>query len=327
MFEITYLDAIRQALHEEMARDEAVFVLGEDVGAYGGAFGVTQGLQEEFGFYRCLDTPISESLIVGAAVGAAMMGMRPVAEMQFADFIACAFDQIVNQAGSLRYRYGGRAGCPIVIRAPSGGGVGGGPYHSQNPEGFFAHAPGLKIVAPAFPDDAKGLLKTAIRDDDPVLYFESKYLYRRIKGEVPEGDHLVPLGKARLVREGKDASIIAYGASVHHSLKAAETLAAEGIDAEVLDLRSLVPLDTDAILESVGRTGRAVITHEDWRRCGFGAEVAALLAEEARDLLRAPVVRVAAENTPVPFHEALEKAHLPGPEKVADAVRRVVGEK
>lgn len=325
MPEVTYIEAIREALREEMRRDERVFILGEDVGAYGGAFGATASLQEEFGFWRVLDTPISESLIVGAAVGAALVGLRPVAEMQFADFISCAFDQIVNQAATLRYRYGGRQGCPIVIRAPSGGGVRGGPYHSQNPEGWFCHTPGLKVVAPAFPDDAKGLLKAAIREDDPVLYFEHKGLYRRVKGEVPEGDHVVPLGKARLVREGRDASVITYGSGVHTALEAAETLKGEGIEIEVLDLRSLVPLDLEAVLATVRKTGRAVIVHEDWRRGGYGAEIAALLAEHAMDYLDAPVLRVASQDTPVPFAATLEEAHLPSAAKVAAAVRTVLG--
>jgi 2-oxoisovalerate dehydrogenase E1 component beta subunit len=325
MPEVTYIEAIREALREEMRRDERVFILGEDVGAYGGAFGATAGLQEEFGFWRVLDTPISESLIVGAAVGAALVGLRPVAEMQFADFISCAFDQIVNQAATLRYRYGGRQGCPIVVRAPSGGGVRGGPYHSQNPEGWFCHTPGLKVVAPAFPDDAKGLLKAAIREDDPVLYFEHKGLYRRVKGEVPEGDHVVPLGKARLVREGRDASVITYGSGVHTALEAAETLKGEGIEIEVLDLRSLVPLDLGAVLATVRKTGRAVIVHEDWRRGGYGAEIAALLAEHAMDYLDAPVLRVASQDTPVPFAATLEEAHLPSAAKVAAAVRTVLG--
>lgn len=324
MAEMTYLDAISQALDEEMARDERVFVLGEDVGAYGGAFGVTAGLMEKYGFYRCLDTPISESLIVGAAVGAAMMGMRPVAEMQFADFISCAFDQIVNQAGTLRYRYGGRMCCPIVVRAPSSGGVRGGPYHSQNPEGWFAHTPGLKIVCPAFPDDAKGLLKAAIRDDDPVVYFESKYLYRRIKGEVPEGDHLTPLGKARVVREGADVSVITYGTCVHHALAAAEKLDEEGVSVEILDLRTLVPLDKEAVLATVQKTSRVVIAHEDWKRAGYGAEIAAIIAEEAIDHLDGPIVRVASQDTPIPFAASLEQAHLPSPEKIAQGVRRAL---
>jgi 2-oxoisovalerate dehydrogenase E1 component beta subunit len=324
MSEITYLEAISAALREEMARDERVFVLGEDVGAYGGAFGVTKGLMEEFGFYRCLDTPISESLIVGAAIGAAIMGFRPVAEMQFADFISCGFDQICNQAGSLRYRYDGRVTCPIVVRAPSGGNVRGGPYHSQNPEGWFCHTPGLKVVVPAFPDDAKGLLKAAIRDEDPVVYFENKYLYRRAKGDVPEGDYVTPLGKARVVREGTDVSVISYGAAVHHALDATQALDGEGVSCEVVDLRTLVPLDEEAVLASVRKTSHAVIVHEDWQRCGFGAEVAALIAEQAIDSLDGPVVRVASQNTPIPFAAALEAAHLPSAEKIQAAVHRTL---
>jgi 2-oxoisovalerate dehydrogenase E1 component beta subunit len=324
MPEIPYIQAISDALREEMERDERVFILGEDVGAYGGAFGITRGFVEQFGFYRCLDTPISESLIIGAAVGAAIMGFRPVAEMQFADFISCGFDQICNQAGTLRYRYGGRVSCPMVVRAPAGGGVRGGPYHSQNPEGWFCHTPGLKVVVPAFPDDAKGLLKAAIRDDDPVLYFENKFLYRRIKGEVPAGDWVTPLGSARVVREGRDVSVIAYGSAVHHALAAAEALEQEGVSVEVLDLRSLVPLDKQAVLATVTKTSRAVIVHEDWLRCGFGAEVAALLAEEALDRLDGPVVRVASQDTPIPFAPALEEAHLPNPQKVIAAVRKAL---
>jgi 2-oxoisovalerate dehydrogenase E1 component beta subunit len=322
MAEMTYLEAIAQALAEEMERDERVFVLGEDVGAYGGAFGVTVGLQERFGPYRCLDTPISESLIVGAAVGAAVMGLRPVAEMQFADFISCAFDQIANQAATLRYRNAGRQGCPIVVRAPSGGRVRGGLYHSQNPEGWFCHVPGLKVVAPAMADDAKGLLKSAIRDDDPVIYFENKYLYRRVRGEVPDGDYTVALGKARIHREGSDVSVIAYGAAVHLALAAAEVLERDGVQAEVLDLRTLVPLDTEAVLATVRKTEHVVVVHEDWRRCGFGAEVAALIAEEAADCLDGPIVRVASDDTPVPFSPVLEETHLPSADKVVQAVRR-----
>ena len=326
MPEITYVEAITQALREEMERDENVFVLGEDVGEYGGAFGVTAGFVEQFGFYRCLDTPISESLIVGAAIGAAAMGFRPVAEMQFADFISCAFDQLVNQAGTFRYRYGGRQGCPIVVRAPSGGGGRGGLYHSQNPEGWFAHSPGLKIVTPAMPDDAKGLLKAAIRDDDPVIYFENKNLYRRIKGEVPEGDYVTPMGQARVVREGSDVSVVAYGSAVHHALGAAEQLQEDGISLEVLDLRTLVPLDKQAILDTVRKTSRVVIAHEDWRRCGFGAEIAAMLAEEALDYLDAPVMRVASNDAPVPFSPPLEEAHLLNSDKIVEAVKQVTGE-
>src|SRR5438067_5286140 len=237
--ELSYLDAIREALAEEMRRDPKVFVLGEDVGPYGGAFGVTQGLYDEFGELRVLDTPISESAIVGASIGAALRGYRPVAEMQFADFISCAFDQIVNQAATLRYRYGGRAAVPIVIRAPGGGGVGGGLYHSQNPEAWFVHRPGLKVVAPSDAWDAKGLLKAAIRDDNPVIYFEHKYLYRRAKGEVPEGDAIVPSGQAAIRREGGDGTLLTYGAMVAPSLEAADRLAKDGVGVEVIDLRTL----------------------------------------------------------------------------------------
>src|SRR5579864_1332991 len=251
---VTYLEAIRQALAEEMRRDAKVFVLGEDVGVYGGAFGVTRGLHDEFGDMRVLDTPISESAIVGISIGAALRGYRPVAEMQFADFISCAFDQIVNQAATLRYRYGGRATVPIVIRAPSGGNVGGGLYHSQNPEAWFVHRPGLKVVAPSTAFDAKGLLKAAIRDDNPVVYFEHKYLYRRAKGPVPEGDEIVPLGVANVCREGDDVTLLTYGAMVVPSLEAAERLAQDGVEVEVIDLRTLLPFDKNAILASIDKT-------------------------------------------------------------------------
>src|SRR6266849_1998137 len=237
----TYVEAIRQGIWEEMEKDERVFVLGEDVGAYGGAFKVTAGMLERFGEWRIIDTPISESGIVGAAIGAALMGMRPVAEMQFADFIACAFDQITNFAAKCRYRWG--AGVPIVIRGPSGGGVHGGPFHSQNPEMYFVHTPGLKVVAPATAHDAKGLIKAAIRDDDPVIYLEHKYLYRRVKEELPTEDYIVPIGRAAVRREGRDLSIITYAAMVYVALEAAETLATEGIEAEVIDLRTVSPLD------------------------------------------------------------------------------------
>src|SRR5436190_9509314 len=251
MRELSYLEAIREALLEEMRRDAKVFVLGEDVGAYGGAFGVTQGLHEEFGELRVVDTPISESAIVGISIGAALRGYRPVAEMQFADFISCGFDQIVNQAATLRFRYGGRAAVPIVVRAPSGGNVGGGLYHSQNPEGWFIHRPGLKVVAPSNAYDAKGLLKAAIRDDNPVIYFEHKYLYRRAKGPVPEGDEIVPIGVAKTRREGKHATLLTYGAMVAPSLDAAETMSKAGVEVEVIDLRTLMPFDKDAIFASI----------------------------------------------------------------------------
>src|SRR3989441_10402683 len=261
--ELSYLETIREALAEEMRRDPKVFVLGEDVGAYGGAFGVTQGLYDEFGEMRVIDTPISESAIVGVSIGAALRGYRPVAEMQFADFISCAFDQIVNQAATLRFRYGGRASVPIVVRAPSGGNVGGGLYHSQNPEAWFVHRPGLKVVAPSTAYDAKGLLKAAIRDDNPVIYFEHKYLYRRAKGPVPEGDEIVPIGLAAVAREGRDATVITYAAMVAPSLEAAEALSKEGVEVEVIDLRTLLPYDKAAIFASLEKTNRVLVVHED----------------------------------------------------------------
>src|SRR6187455_2139784 len=252
--ELTYLEAIREALAEEMRRDPKVFVLGEDVGSYGGAFGATQGLAEEFGEMRVIDTPISESAIIGVSIGAALRGYRPVAEMQFADFISCGFDQIVNQAATLRYRYGGRASVPIVVRAPSGGNVGGGLYHSQNPEAWFIHRPGLKVVAPSTAFDAKGLLKAAVRDDNPVVYMEHKYLYRRAKGPVPEGDEIVPLGLAAVRRPGTDATLVTYSAMVQPSLDAADRLAKEGVEVEVIDLRTLLPYDKSAIFTSLEKT-------------------------------------------------------------------------
>ena len=321
--ETFYVDAIREALLEEMARDERVFLLGEDIGVYGGAFRVTHGLIERFGEERVLDTPISETAIVGAAVGAAIAGLRPVAEMQFADFISCAFDMITNFAAKSRYRTG--CAVPLVVRGPAGGGVHGGPFHSQNPEAYFAHTPGLKIVQPSTAYDAKGLLKAAIRDDDPVLYFEHKYLYRRIKEELPEEDFVVPIGKAAVRREGRDLSILTYGAMVWTAQDAARTLEAEGIDAEVVDLRTLFPLDEATILESVGKTSRAIVLHEATRTGGIGAEVAAVLSERCFESLDAPVVRVTAPDTPVPFSPTLEAAFLPDAEKVCRAARALVG--
>jgi 2-oxoisovalerate dehydrogenase E1 component beta subunit len=323
MRELTYLDAIREALAEEMRRDPKVFVLGEDVGAYGGAFGATQGLYEEFGDGRVIDTPISESAIVGISIGAALRGYRPVAEMQFADFIACAFDQIVNQAATLRYRYGGRAGVPIVVRAPSGGNVGGGLYHSQNPEAWFVHRPGLKVVAPSDAFDAKGLLKAAIRDDDPVLFFEHKYLYRRAKGPVPEGDEIVPIGVAAVRRGGDDVTLLTYGAMVQPSLAAAERLASEGVEVEVIDLRTLSPLDTTAIFGSVEKTNRVLVVHEDVKTLGIGAEIAALITEARFDHLDAPVMRVTSPDTHVPFSHVLEAAILPNADTITTALRRL----
>src|SRR6187399_2194037 len=297
MREITYLEAIREALAEEMRRDQKVFVLGEDVGPYGGAFGVTQGMFEEFGEMRVIDMPISESAIIGVSIGAALRGYRPVAEMQFADFISCCFDQIVNQAATLRYRYGGRASCPIVVRAPSGGNVGGGLYHSQNPEAFFVHRPGLKVVAPSTAYDAKGLLKAAIRDDNPVVYFEHKYLYRRAKGPVPEGDEIVPIGVAATRREGDDITLITYGAMVTPSLEAADQLAKDGVEVEVIDLRTLQPYDKEAIFRSLDKTNRVLVVHEDVKALGIGAELSARITEERFDHLDAPVMRVTYPDT------------------------------
>ena len=319
----TYLDAIHDALREEMERDERVFVLGEDVGVYGGAFGATAGLAERFGAERVLDTPISEDAIVGAAIGAAMMGLRPVAEMQFMDFIACAFDPITNFAAKSRYRTG--VGIPLVVRGPSGGGVHGGPFHSQNPEAYFTHTPGLKVVQPATAYDAKGLLKAAIRDEDPVIFFEHKYLYRRVREELPSEDYVVPIGKARVARAGRDLSIVTYGAMVWVALDAARQLETEGIDCEVIDLRTLLPLDEEAIFESVGKTSKALVLHEDTLTGGVGAEISARLAEKCFDRLDGPVIRVTAPDTPVPFSPPMEEFFLPNAEKVARAARALAG--
>ncbi|HVH26287.1 MAG TPA: alpha-ketoacid dehydrogenase subunit beta [Vicinamibacterales bacterium] len=321
--ELTYLEAIREALFEEMRRDPKVFVLGEDVGEYGGAFGVTQGLFEEFGDARVIDTPISESAIVGISIGASQRGYRPVAEMQFADFISCGFDQIVNQAATLRYRYGGRTSVPIVIRAPSGGNVGGGLYHSQNPEAWFIHRPGLKVVAPSTAYDAKGLLKAAIRDDNPVIYFEHKYLYRRAKGTVPEGDEIVPIGVAATRREGDDITLLTYGAMVAPSLEAADRLSKDGVEVEVIDLRTLSPFDKDAILQSVEKTSRALVVHEDVRTLGIGAELSAVITEERFDSLDAPVMRLTYPDTHQPFSHVLESYNLPDVDKITTALRRL----
>jgi 2-oxoisovalerate dehydrogenase E1 component beta subunit len=319
---ITYLEAIRQALFDEMARDERVFVMGEDVGAYGGAFKVTEGLLDRYGDRRVVDTPISEAAIVGSAIGASYMGLRPVCEIQFIDFIACCFDMLTNFAATSRYRNG--AGVPIVVRGPCGGGVGGGPFHSLNAESFFLNTPGLKMVEPSTAYDAKGLLKAAIRDDDPVLYFEHKYLYRRIKDDVPDEDYVVPLGKAAVRREGRDVSIITFGAMVYTALDAATELARDGVEAEVVDLRSLAPLDRDAILGTVAKTSRVLLLHEATRTGGIGGELAAIISEEAFEHLDAPVVRVASADTPVPYAPPLEAAFLPNVEKVVAAARRLV---
>ena len=319
---ITYLEAIRQALFDEMAADERVFVMGEDVGAYGGAFKVTEGLIDKFCEKRVIDTPISEQAIVGSAIGASYMGMRPVCEIQFIDFITCCFDMLTNFAATSRYRNG--AGCPIVVRGPSGGGVGGGPFHSLNPESYFLNTPGLKMVEPATAHDAKGLLKAAIRDDDPVLYFEHKFLYRRIKDEVPDDDYIVPIGKAEVKREGRDLSILTFGAMVHTALDAAKQLEADGVHAEVVDLRSLAPLDREAILESVAKTSRALLLYEARRTGGIGGELAAIIAEEAFEYLDAPIMRIASVDAPVPYAPPLEAAFLPSVEKVVAGAKRLV---
>jgi 2-oxoisovalerate dehydrogenase E1 component beta subunit len=312
----SYVEAIRQGIWEEMSQDESVFVLGEDVGVYGGAFKVTAGMLEEFGQDRVIDTPISESAIVATAIGAAMMGMKPVAEMQFADFISCAFDQITNFAAKCRYRWD--AGVPIVVRGPSGGGIHGGPFHSQNPEMYFVHTPGLKVVCPATAYDAKGLIKAAIRDPDPVIFFEHKYLYRRIKEELPADDYTVPIGKAAVRRAGSDISVITYGAMVFTALDAAKALEKEGIDLEVVDLRSLLPWDREAVLESVRKTNKVILLHEDTRTGGFAGELAAVIAEEAFEHLDGPIRRITAPDTPVPYSPPLEEFFLPS---AADVVR------
>jgi len=321
MSEVTYVEAIRQALWEEMERDDRVFLMGEDIGRYGGAFKITLGFLEKFGEDRVIDTPIAESAVVGAATGAALMGLRPVVEMQFADFIACGFDQVVNVTAKFHYRTG--TNVPLVIRCPSGGGVHGGPFHSQNPEAWFVHVPGLKVVAPSTPYDAKGLLKAAIRDPDPVLYFEHKYLYRRIKGKVPAEDYTVPIGTAEVKREGTDVSIITYGSMVHPAFEVANRMSTKGISVEILDLRSLLPLDREAILATARKTGKVVVAHEATRTGGVGGEVGAIIAESAFDRLDGPILRVTAPDTPVPFSAPLEEAFLPNADRIAAAVERL----
>ena len=321
MTTLTYLEAIRQGIWEEMERDPSVFLLGEDIAAYGGAFKVTEGMLEKFGENRVIDTPISESAIIGAAVGAALMGMRPVVEMQFMDFIACGFDQIVNMAAKIHYRWG--ASVPMVIRGPSGAGVHGGPYHSQSNEMWFVHTPGLKVVVPATASDAKGLIKSSIRDPNPVIFYEHKYLYRRIKEEVPEGDHVVPLGKAEVRRAGTDISVITYGAMVWTALDAAKQLEKDGVSVEVVDLRTLVPYDEAAVLASVRKTNKVILLHEDTRTGGMAGELAALIAQEAFEELDGPVVRITAPDTPVPFSPPLEEYFLPNAQKVIDAARQL----
>jgi pyruvate/2-oxoglutarate/acetoin dehydrogenase E1 component len=319
MPELTYLQAISDGLREEMRADESVFCLGEDIGAFGGAFKITDGFFEEFGEMRVWDMPLAEQAIIGTAVGCAIEGLKPVAEMQFSDFIACGFDQLVNVAGKLHYRQG--VSVPMVVRLPSGGGFSGGPFHSQNPEAWFMQAPGLKVVAPATAADAKGLLVSAIRDPNPVCFLEHKGLYRHVKGEVPEGEHSVALGEAHIAREGGELTVIAYGSSVPLAVQAAEEL---DEDIEVLDLRSLNPLDRDAILASVEKTGKVLIAHEATRSCGVGAEVASLISEEAFESLDAPVRRLTAPDVPIPFSPPLEEAVLPQLDDMKEACRELL---
>jgi pyruvate/2-oxoglutarate/acetoin dehydrogenase E1 component len=319
---VTYIEAIRQAMEEEMTRDKNVMLLGEDVGVLGGAFKASAGLQEKFGADRVVDMPISESMIIGGGVGLAVQGMRPILEMQFIDFISCGFDQIVNSAATLRYRHGGQTACPIVIRGPSGGGVHGGLYHSQNPEAWFFHVPGLKIVAPATAYDAKGLMKSAIRDDDPVLYFEHKFLYRRIKEEIPQEEYVVPIGKAALRKEGRDLTVVTYSSPVHAVMKAARDMANE-VDIEVIDLRTLLPIDWAAIKASVRKTGKLLIVHEARRNGGIGAEIAARIAQDCFEDLDGPVVRLAARDVHTPFAPAMEEFVLPNQDKITEAIRKL----
>src|SRR5688572_1441093 len=318
----TYLQAISDGLRQEMQHDKRVYVIGEDVGVYGGAFKVTQGFQEEFGPWRVFDAPLSETAIVGSCTGAAIMGMRPVAEMQFADFVSCAWDQLVTVAAKQRYRAG--TAVPIVVRCPSGGGFSGGPFHSQNPESSFAHIPGLKIVCPSTPEDAKGLLVTAIEDPNPVLYFEHKHLYRRIKADVPDDRYLTPFGEARLHREGDDITLVTWGAMVYTASEAADQVAEEdGTSVEILDLRTIIPWDRKAVLESVEKTSKVIVLHEDTHTGGFGGEIAATIGEEAFEHLDAPVKRITAPDSPVPFVPSLEKAFIPQVDDVVAGIKEL----
>lgn len=324
MAEMNVLEAVREAMREEMARDERVFVLGEDVGIRGGVFLATDGFVDRFGEERVIDTPIAESSIAGMALGAAMHGMRPIAEIQFADFIWPVFNQIVGEAARARYGSNGKLSVPLVLRAPEGGGVRGALYHSQSAEAYFCHTPGLKVITPATPYDAKGLLKSAIRDDDPVIFLEHKRTYRLVRGEVPEGEYTIPIGKADVKRAGDDVSVFTYGLMVHHCLEAAQTLEGEGIDVEVVDLRTLRPMDMACVLESTMKTGKVLVVHEDNKVGGIGGEVAATIAEDAFEYLDAPVRRLAGPEVPaMPFSPPLEALYMLDSTKVADAIRRL----
>jgi 2-oxoisovalerate dehydrogenase E1 component beta subunit len=320
----TYIEAVRETLADEMRRDETVIVLGEDVGKKGGVFLATDGLWAEFGDDRVIDTPLTESMIVGASIGAAINGLRPVAEIQFADFIAPAFNQLINEAARMRYRSNNGFGVPMTVRAPYGGGVHGALYHSQSVEAFFAHSPGLKVVIPSTPYDAKGLLRTSIRDNDPVLFFEHKKMYRSVRGEVPDTDYTIPLGQAAITRPGTQITLVAYGLMAQYGLEAAELVVDDGIDVEVVDVRSLRPLDKATILESVQKTGKAIVVYEDNRFLGFGAEICAIIAEEAFDYLDGPVTRIAGPDVPgVPYNHVLEDWFMVNPEKIADGIRKL----
>ena len=319
----TLIEAVNEALHEEMERDPNVIVLGEDVGVHGGVFRATDGLQKRFGADRVIDTPLAELSIVGVAIGAAMQGLHPVAEIQFADYIHPAYDQIVNEAAKIRYRSNGTYTCPLVIRAPFGAGVHGGMYHSQSVEALFFHVPGLKIVIPSSPADCKGLLKSAVRDPDPVLFFEHKKSYRRVRGDVPDGDVTIPLGTAAVKRLGSDVTVVTYGVGVHLALEAAERVARDGVSVEVLDLRTLAPLDRESIARSIQKTNKVLIVHEDSKTGGVGAEIAALVAEEHFEQLDGPILRVAAADTHIPYAPSLEEAVIPNVDDVEVALRRL----
>lgn len=323
MATLNVLQSINQTLKDEMRRDDNVVVLGEDVGAAGGVFRATDGLLAEFGSDRVIDTPLAESGIIGTAIGMALYGLRPVPEIQFLDFIYPAFDQIVSELAKMRYRSGGQYTAPVVVRAPCGGGIRGGHYHSQSSEAYFVHTPGLVVVMPSNPADSKGLLTSAIRGEDPVIFLEPKRIYRTVKGEVPDGDHAVPIGKARVAREGKDVSLITWGAMVHVGIQAAEKAEEKGIDVEVIDLRTLMPFDIDAILETAAKTGRIVILHEAPRTGGLGGEISATIAERSVDVIEAPILRVTGFDTPFPY--TLEDTYLPDADRTLKAIEKVAG--